>query len=285
MPPINPNAPTVPMGLTDETTAEEQAAIEAAYTITNPDGTVTIDYDALDDAIQAYDPANHTYSIEDMIAVYVAGRQQLPTALATAGSLADPDAYAHLWSYEVRSSLQQLGDVYTDQADEIAAFLALDPRDAVARGEDLLNRILESMDDADDPEEFRNLFNPQDLSEVMSLFMGFGNPGLALLLYTAYGLSPAMQDLQESALEVMEDAELVIEDVLSEMQTIGADDEDAQSRTQALQRQMEIARSVQEMMREFIRNAQQSIDQSNQMASNLSEQTTQAQMGIIRNMA
>ena len=129
-----------------------------------------------------------------------------------------------------------------------------------------------------------DLFSSQDLSEIMSLFISLGNPGLALLMYTAYGLGPQMQELQEAAVDVMEDGSEEMEDILDDIQDLDPEDLSAQYDSQALSQQLNVVSTVISTMSEFIQNAQDIVDEMIELASNLSEQTSRTTSSIIRNI-
>ncbi|MBI2339105.1 MAG: hypothetical protein HYU99_01900 [Deltaproteobacteria bacterium] len=285
--------------ITTYTTNEEVSAIYAFYT--TDEG--AIDYDAIATAIEAGDTSAGT--IEDLITAYVSGTGQLtPVMMSPEAYISGPDDYLWLWEEEVVSNLEQLGDLYTSLEPAITDFLshrtssgsteATSAATAVVAEsalkasviddvEDFLSEYeIENTDEAAD--DVYNLFSSQDLSEVMSLFISLGNPGLALLMYTAYGLGPQMQELQEAAVEVMEDGSEEMEDILDDIQGLDPEDLSAQYDSQALSQQLNVVSTVISTMSEFIQNAQDVLDEMVELASNLSEQTSRTTQSIIRNI-
>ena len=275
--------------ITDYTTNEEVQDIIAYYTDSS---TGAVDYDAIATAIENNDTS--AGNIEDLITAYVSGTGQLPPVMmapeAYPADLSDP-AYAHLWTDEVTENLTQLGQLYSSLEASITNFFTYgDSIDAVdssllAEVEDYLSNYGIEGEEADEvADQVYDLFASQDLSDIMSLFISLGNPGIALLMYTAYGLGPQMQELQEAAVEVMEDSSEEMEDILDDIQDLDPEDLSAQYDSQALSQQLNVVSTVISTMSEFIQNAQDIVDEMIELASNLSEQTSRTTSSIIRNI-
>src|SRR3990167_683736 len=97
----------MPTNITTYTTNEEVSAIYAYYT--NDDGTVN--YDAIATAIEGNDTS--AGNIEDLITAYVSGTGQLTSVMMSPEAyVSGPDDYSQLWTEEVVSTLEQLGDLY-----------------------------------------------------------------------------------------------------------------------------------------------------------------------------
>lgn len=268
-----------PINVTSYTTNEEIAAIQAYYT--REDGTV--DYEAIAEAIQTGDSPQTT---EDLIVAYTVGTGTLPPFMMTPeASIPDPDdpSVSHLWEEEVTSTLQQLGDLYPSLRAAIDNLLSYSDAAGVTESSDLIGEIEEFLEEYGVPEgeaeetarDIYNLFNVNDLSEVMTLFMSLGNPGIALLLYTAYGLAPQMQNLQDAALEVMEEGNdgmtALIDDLDDLSRTADNADPGAQYEAQVISQQLNVIATVLQTMTAFIKDAQDVIDQLLETASNLSQ--------------
>lgn len=280
--------------ITDYTTNQEVQDIIASYTTGE-----TVNYELIAADIESGN-STYGYDIEDLITAYVSGTGQLtPVMMSPEAYITDPDAYEHLWTEEVVKTLEQLGDIYGnangtyDSGDmaSIVNFLnygdSIDAVDSSLLGEveDFLGSYGIAEEDADRAaDEVYDLFSSQDLSEVMSLFISLGNPGLALLMYTAYGLGPQMQELQEAAVEVMEDGSDEMEEILDDIQDIDPESLSAQYDSQALSQQLNVVSTVISTMSEFIQNAQDVLDEMVELASNLSEQTSRTTSSIIRNI-
>lgn len=274
--------------ITSYTSNDEVQSIYSYYA--NSDGTV--DYDAISQAIETGDVSQ--FDMEDLITAYVTGTGSLPTfMMAPEAYISDPDSYSWLWEDEVVSSLAQLGDLYsgTSIQAQIISFLnwsdangITNSKGVLAEVEDFLNRYNKENGSPASNDVF-NLFNVSDLSEVMSLFVGMGNPGMALLLYTAYALNPAMQEVQDAAIDVISDGTDQMADLLEELESIDTDDSSAQYESQAISQQLSVVSQVMQTMNTFIQNAQDIADKMLEMASNLSEKQSQTQGTMIRNMA
>ncbi|MBI4412696.1 MAG: hypothetical protein HY541_09480 [Deltaproteobacteria bacterium] len=275
--------------ITPYTTNQEVQDIIAYYTDSS---TGAVDYDAIATAIETNDTSAGT--IEDLITVYVSGQGQLPSVMmapeAYPVDLDDP-AYAHLWTEEVVDNLEYLGQMNSSLATQVASFLnygdSIDAVDSSLLGEveDYLSNYGIEGEEADEvADQVYDLFASQDLSDIMSLFISLGNPGIALLMYTAYGLGPQMQELQEAAVEVMEDSSEEMEDILDDIQDLDPEDLSAQYDSQALSQQLNVVSTVISTMSEFIQNAQDIVDEMIELASNLSEQTSRTTQSIIRNI-
>lgn len=292
--------------ITSYTTNEEVTSINEYYV--NGDGSVN--YDAIAEAIKTGDEVN--FNTEDLICAYLQGTGALPDFMMSPESyLGSPDDYPWLWETEVVESLQQLGDLYGnnngvfDEGDlaSVQNFLTwggvttstTESGESSESGEsdestiDQIEDYLESegIDEEtseDTAEEVYNLFNVNDLSEVMSLFISMGNPGIALLMYVAYGLSGATRELQEAAKGVMEESNEEMEDLLDELQDIDPEDISAQYDSQAISQQLGVITTVLSTMGEFIQNAQDVLDQMIELASNLSEQSTNTLRTVNRNI-
>lgn len=283
--------------ITTYTTTEEVAAIYADAAYQNADGTVN--YDAI--AADILDGVNASgYNREDLLTAYVSGTGAIPSfMMAPAATILDPDAdeYEGLWDDPVVSSLQQLGDTMVNSEaydNAVREFLAYGGVSGpVSESEAYINGIMQVT--GEDKNTARHIgdgiaeaFGGANLTEVMHLFMAMGNPGIALLLYTAYGLNPAMRDLQDAALEVMDEMSTQQSDLVGQLQdiadTIGPDDMGVQYDAQVITQQLDVIKTVIQTMAQFMQNAQDAIKQSSEMASNLSEQLSRTIDSIIRNI-
>lgn len=282
--------------ITDYTSQEEVQSIYDFYA--EEDGSVN--YDEISSAIQTGDTTNFT--IEDLITAYMQGTGgELPEFMLTPeASMPNPDDFPWLWEDSVVFSLQQLGDLYGNNDGAFGEGDLQSIRDLLSWGEsaigasddgliDDIESALEEMgvdeENSDEAaEEIYNLFNVNDLSEVMSLFLSMGNPGVALLLYTAYGLAPATQALQEAATDVIEDGNKEMEDLLDDLGDIDPEDITAQYDSQVISQQLNVVSTVLQTMGQFIQDAQDVIDQMIELASNLSEQASQTTASVTRNI-
>lgn len=285
--------------ITSYTTNEEVTSINEYYI--NGDGSVN--YDAIAEAIKIGDEAN--FNTEDLICAYLQGTGELPDFMMSPESyLGSPDDYPWLWETEVVESLQQLGDLYGnnngvfDEGDlgSVQNFLTWGGVTTSTTDGESDESVIDEIEDylesegideeasEDAAEEVYNLFNVNDLSEVMSLFISMGNPGIALLMYVAYGLSGATRELQETALDVMEDSNEEMEDLVDDLQDIDPEDISAQYDSQAISQQLGVITTVLSTMGEFIQNAQDVLDQMIELASNLSEQSTNTLRTVNRNI-
>lgn len=290
--------------ITTYTTTEEVAAIydDAAYK--NADGSINYDaiaQDILDgDSITTANP--HGYNREDLLTAYVSGKGELPSfMMAPASTIPDPDADSveTLWDEPMVSSLHQLGDtmVHSDAYNNaVRDFLAHGGVSGpISESEAFINGIM-SMTGTDHEQadkvgkEVMDLFNVNNLTEVMHMFMAMGNPGIALLLYTAYGLNPAMRDLQEAALGVMDELSSQQDELLGKIQDLSdsatdTPDPSAQYDSQVISQQLDVIKTVLQTMTQFMQNAQDAIKQTSEMASNLSEELSRTIDSIIRNIS
>lgn len=279
----------MPTQITSHTTNEEIQDIYEHYR--RADGQV--DYDAIATAILGNEG---TYDTEDLITAYVSGTGTLPPAfMAPESFFADPSAYPQLWEDEVISSLQQLGDLYERSVGTaIERFLDFADTRAGTDSGSLLNEVRRFLDEEtglDDEETERaaggiiDLFNVNDLREIMTLFISMGNPGLALLLYTAYGLDPAMRELQEAALDVIGDSGDTMDDLMNDLQDLDPEDLTAQYESQAISQQLGVVTTVIQTMQQFIRDAQDALQRAVETSTNLSEGAQRGTESIIRNMS
>lgn len=277
-----------PINVTSYTTNEEIAAIQAYYTTEDGD----VDYEAIAEAIET---GESPYTTEDLLTTYVEGTSTLPPFMMTPeASIPDPDdpSVAHLWEEEVTSTLQQLADLHESLRAAIENFLGYSDDAGVTESSDLIGEIEEFLEEYGVPEgeaeetarDIYNLFNVNDLSEVATLFMSLGNTGFALLLYTAYGLAPHMQNLQEAALEVMEDGNNEMEELLDDLEDLDPEDLSSQYESQTISQQLSVIATVLQTMTTFIRDAQDVIDQLLELSSNLSQGSDMVQGTIIRNI-
>lgn len=260
--------------ITSYTSTDEVQSIYDAYKLA--DGTV--DYLAIANAIEAGDDSQ--YAIDDLITAYVEGTGSLPPfMMAPASYIADPDAYSWMWEDETVQSLQQLGDLYkgTSVEQQIKAFFAYSDGKGVTDTQGLLSQVDQFLQENgignsnQTAQDIYNLFNTNDLKEVMSLFIGMGNPGMAILLYVSYGLAPQMRDVQEAALDVIDDSSSQMDDMISQLQSLDASDTSSQYEAQAVSQQLGVVAQVLQTMGQFIQQAQQISDQMIQTASNMSE--------------
>jgi len=285
--------------VTSNTSTEEIQEIYNYYV--SDDGT-SVDYDAIATAIETGDDSHG--SIDDMITAYLQGQGQLPDFMMSPEAyLGNPEDYPWLWETDVVSSMQQLGDLYgnndgvLNEGDlaSIRNFLTWGGAVDAETGElesDLISQIEASLEEmgvdeenADDAaSDIYNLFSTNDLSEVMTLFMSMGNPGVALLLYVAYGLAPESQDLQEAAVDVIGDSNEQMEELMDDLKDIDPEDITAQYDSQAISQQLSVISSVLSTMSQFIQDAQDMIDKMLEMASNLSQQSNQTVASTIRNI-
>lgn len=284
--------------ITSSTSTEEVQSVYTYYV--QSDGSV--DYAAIATAIETGDDSN--FDIDDMITAYLQGQGQLPDFMMSPEAyLGNPEDYPWLWQEDVVASLQQLGDLYgnndgvLDSGDlaSIKNFLTwggLFDSGTSEIEKDLISQIEDALSDmgADDDvasgaaDNIYNLFNTNDLSEVMTLFLSMGNPGVALLLYVAYGLAPETQNLQQAAVDVIEDSNKQMEDLMDDLKDIDPEDIEAQYESQAISQQLSVISSVLSTMSQFIQDAQNVIDKMLEMASNLSQQSNQTVSSTIRNI-
>lgn len=282
--------------ITDYTSQEEVQSIYDFYA--EEDGSVN--YDEISEAIQTGDDSN--FAIEDLITAFMQGSGgELPEFMLTPeASMPNPDDFPWLWEDSVVFSLQQLGDLYGNNDGAFGEGDLQSIRDLLSWGEtatgtsddglvDEIESALEEIgvdeEDSDEvAEEIYNLFNVNDLSEIMTFFLGMGNPGVALLLYTAYGLAPATRELQEAAVEVIEDGNDEMEDLLDDLGDIDPEDLNAQYDSQVISQQLNVVSTVLQTMGQFIQDAQDVIDQMIELASNLSEQASQTTASVTRNI-
>jgi hypothetical protein len=278
--------------LPSQTTAAELEAIRAFYSDQNGQ----VDYDAIAHDIQVGD-ASHG-QIEDLITTYVLGTGALPDfMMAPEAFIQDPDQVAYLWTDEVTQTLTQLGDLYQGVHDPVQAFETFlndlrgqsEPDSALAAARDFLDRNAPAMDEGDREEvanEIFDLFNTDDLRDIMSLFIGMGDPGMTLLLYAAYGKAPATQELDEAALEVLQGQEDLRTDIMDDFAAMADDPENPENQflSQELNQKLSTINTVNSAMTEFIRNAQEGLDRLIQMASQMSDSRSRLNEGIIRNI-
>lgn len=267
----------MPIDYTSFTTNQEITDISTAYTT----------QDALSEAIQTGDTSR--FDIEDLIAAYFALYGTLPESIRNPADLGDPNDYPWLWEDAVISTLEQLGDLYGNALDWETVISNFTSFGNVEVSDDILSEVedflsgygLDAETSEDVAEDVYNLFNVNDLSEVMSLFLSMGNPGMALLLYTAYALAPEMRELQDAALDVIEDSSDEMEDILDDLRDLNPDDLSAQYDSQALSQQLNVVATVLQTMTQFLQNAQDVIDTMLQLANDLEEQKFRLDQQII----
>lgn len=285
--------------ITDRTSTDEVSAVQLYYTT----DTGTVDYDAIATAIQNND-TSAGYDVEDLITAYLEGTGTLPEYMMSPEAfISNPEEYSWLWDEDVITSLQQLGDLHSSDATLLNAindFIAYGPQatttaeevstDSTSSGlseiETFLSQELEMNEEESKgiANEVFNLFNTSDLSDVMSLFISMGNPGVALLLYTAYALNPQARDLQDAALDVIDDSSDEMEDLMDQLQDIDPEDVAAQYDAQAISQQLSVVATTLQTMTEFIQTAQDVVDEMMRLASELSRTSNQTTGTIISNI-
>ncbi len=276
--------------ITSYTTNEEVQDIYEYYT--NSDGSVN--YDAIAEAIQAGDDSH--FDIEDLIAAYVQGTGQLPEFMMML--VGSPEDYPWLWTEEVVGNLEQLGDLYgnndgTYNEGDLASimnWLTWGSSDDVPTDPEDMTLLEQAADElsgygSSDPSGTASaLANEMSLSDSLSLFMSMGNPGLALLLYVAYSLAPQMQQVQEAALDVMQDSSDQMEEILDDMSNINPESLSAQYESQALSQKMGVVSTVLQEMGQFLQNTQDALDQVISLSSDLSAKTSRTIEGQTQNI-
>lgn len=286
--------------ITSYTTSAEYDAILAEYGI---EGGVDTDAETealgrMSEAIRAGGDEN--FDDVDLLSVYVELTNELPDwMLSPEEIVADPSAFPELWEEEFAANLRELQVGHpgiAPQADSLLSALAgvaapagdpADPAeeaDLIAEVEAFLAGLGEDSETASETAEgVLDLFQAADLMAVASLFISMGSPGLALLMYVAYALAPAMEELQEAALFVMEDAGYTIEDALDTIDSINPEDIAlAQADTQRAQAEIQVAQTVLQAMTQFMQTAANLKELTIEAASNLLAGGRRTDEGLIR---
>ncbi|MDO8518886.1 MAG: hypothetical protein Q7T11_01830 [Deltaproteobacteria bacterium] len=283
--------------ITTYTSTEEVAAIYAHAGYQNEDGTVNFDAIA-QDILDGEFPVPFTR--EDLLSAYVSGTGDLPSfmTMALESSIPDPDADAveSLWDEPVTSSLMQLGDTMVNSEaydTAVETFLrhgGISPE--LAEAQVLESELMGLASESGVPiteetaEGIYDLFKAEDLTDMLHLFMQMGNPGMALLLWTAYALAPAMQELQEECLVVLEELNAQQGDLMGQVQgiadNISPDDLGAQYEAQVINQQLDVIKTVIQSMMQFMTTAQDTIKIGSEAAAQYTSNVAQNLESILR---
>lgn len=221
------------MNVAPHTTQAEVDLIQSQYR--NPDGTVN--YDDIAGAIESWDE-NSAHDIEDLLTTYFLGRNELPSVMAQAGSLADPEAFSYLWSSEMQDTLEALVEGTADQQDDldVAAFLALDPRSALNRGGELLGNA-PRIGEVGSSGGVLNPYNSADFEKIKDAFKG-DLPTLLLFKEFFQGI-PQTNRGHDTLNDIEQDISTQIEETLDEFYDIEADSPTGSADTRALENKLQ----------------------------------------------
>lgn len=254
------------------------------------DGTVNMDAIAQD-----IKTGQSNFSTEDLLTFYADRNNGLlpEFMMAPAGHMSGPSAYPWLWTENVQESLTDYQSFFTGQSQQAAytSFSQFMSQSTNAADQTLFDDVQNFINahpvtetDETDPTHM-DLFNPNDLRSIMTLFMSMGNPGLALMLYSAYGLNPRMQDLQQAALDFIDEANDELAAKMDDIESLGSsDDPTTQAQLERLRNEMSIIQSVISTMTRFIEDSQKTTENVAEMASNLSAQSNRNISTLIGNI-
>lgn len=226
------------------------------------------------------------FDLIDVITAYSVTFGTFP--FAPEAYLADPDSIPEeVWSDEVVNSLLQLGDLYPNLSTQIDNFLQFGSEQGSLDSATILEAerlIAEAASNSESDDETLNLFQAGDLKEVMSAYMAMGNPAIALLLYAAYGLGPATQNLLEKLNDKGEDFISELEDIADEIDSYSADDPQTQILLQSSSNKQQTVSAQLQINIQFMQNVINPLNELIQAASNMSESTSQTNSMVIRNL-
>jgi len=162
---------------------------------------------------------------------------------------------------------------------------------------------------------------PNLVTNMVNICMNFGNPGMALLAYVVgfdaevseedvtdegedesidgvmgtadidegeivdvvqyKGLGGVVRGVQEEAIEVISDSGETLDDLIDDMRDIDPEDSEAQADMQEIQTQIDNVKTVMSTMTEFIKNAQDILDNIIEAAAALNEKQSRTASSII----
>lgn len=272
--------------ITNYTSTEEQQAILSQYR--GPDGATNrqaweSDIDRWDDDASIRDRWQALgIDIEDLLTVYyIENNSTLPAFLSNPATIPGPDDI--IWSRDVAKSMEQLGDLPQNRGNAaIRQFLTQlrDIKDPIARAEEFIRDAGRSGEEPVDT----TLFLGQDLKEIMSLFMSMGNPGMAMLLYTAYGLEAKKNEFGETIFEGMEDTLDEIDSLIDELGDIEPDDPTGNAEQQRIQQAISQLNTRIQTYTQMWTQIEGISEQLLQAASSFERSTRQTGLDIARNI-
>ncbi len=287
-----------PINLAPHTTQDDLNAIQAHY---------GDNYAAVDQAILT--GVTGPFQVEDLIDYRVRFSGELPDALVQAmeGSLPNPESKAWLWEENEVATYQfwrnteaandgplhqllafieanNLASVDTDTSGSPAQGSVLDEiRDRISQWNE--NEMDPDVEGKDRLDESLNLFHVGDLKEMMSLLLDMGNPGMALMFYFAWGLNPAIRDVEEEAMAIYEDAISEMEELADNAASaMELDSPEGQAEAQRLNQQLGVINTVVQLMSQFMQQLNSMKNEILQMASDLAASDSRTKSAVIGNI-